>query len=300
MRWTVATLGIVLLVVTAVVLGQQPLLGAAQDASPEATPALRFTDTETVDGRQIGLSCVGSGSPTVILIGGMTVPAEEVWPATVDAVEPLTRVCVFDRAGIGPSDPASATPQTAVDIVSDLHAALTAAGEQGPFIPVGFSFGGLSARLYASTYPEQVAGLILVEGAPPGWNVLDLTIAHLASESEQEELRDQVAGRTPPAPTSPVDMLVSETQVLAAPPSLVPAIVIVAGRAELTPSGDGDSNWGELEGSARYFELQAAQARDLDARVVIAEESGHFVPFDQPDLVIAVITDAVNTVRNAE
>ena len=66
----------------------------------------------------------------------------------------MTRVCAFDRAGLGPSDPQPRSPQTAADVVADLHAALAAAGETGPFVPVGFSLGGLFVRLYASTYPD--------------------------------------------------------------------------------------------------------------------------------------------------
>src|SRR3954447_19249678 len=134
---------------------------SAQDATPEATPAPRFTTTVEVDGRRLGLTCEGSGTPTVVLIAGSRAPAETVWPETVDALSPLTRVCVFDRAGQGVSDPQPRSPETAADVVADLHAALTAAGEAGPFVPVGWSFGGLVARLFASSYPDELAGLVL-------------------------------------------------------------------------------------------------------------------------------------------
>ena len=165
----------------------------AQDATPEATPAPRFTNTVEVDGRRIGLTCEGSGSPTVVLIGGARSPADLVWPETVDALSPLTRVCVFDRAGLGASDPQPRSPQTAADVVADLHAALEAAGEAGPFVPVGFSFGGLVAQLFASTYPDELAGLVLVEGQPPGWSVVDLTLLPWP-EAEREAIRDMRDG----------------------------------------------------------------------------------------------------------
>ena len=269
----------------------------AQDATPEATPAPRFTDTVEVDGRRIGLTCEGSGSPTVNLLGGMISPADRVWPETMDALSPLSRVCVFDRAGIGPSDPAADVPQTAADVVADLDAALEAAGEAGPFVPVGFSIGGLFAQLFASTYPAEVAGLVLVEGAPPGWNVVDLTLAPL-SEAEREGLRELVAGRDPEVPASPIDALVSEAQVLAAPPpSPVPTVMIVAGKAQLLPV-EGIATAGDLEGAARIYLAQAGQARDLGARIVVAEESGHLVPFDQPEVMIAAIEDVVEAVRD--
>ena len=183
---------VVLVVMTLVLLAVPIRPISAQDATPEATPTPRFTDTVEVDGRRIGLTCEGSGGPTVILIGGLSIPGAEVWPETVDALSPSTRICVFERAGIGVSDPASRVPQTAADVVADLHAALEAVGEAGPFVPVGFSLGGLFAQLFASTYPNEVAGLVLVEGVPPGWNIIDLTISHhqmaiMASQAAREQ-----------------------------------------------------------------------------------------------------------------
>jgi pimeloyl-ACP methyl ester carboxylesterase len=272
----------------------------AQDATPEATPAPRFTNTVEVDGRRVGFTCLGSGSPTVILIGGMRSPADRVWPETVDALSPLTRVCVFDRAGQGASDPAATAPQTVADIVADLGAALAAAGETVPFVPVGFSLGGLIAQLFASTYPDQLAGLVLVEGAPPGWNLLDLALTPM-TEAEREGLRELVTGREPSNPASPVETLVSEAQVLAAPPPPpVPTVMIVAGKIDwlLTDGEERDVTWGDLEAAARFHLLQAGQARYLGARIVVAEESGHLVPFDQPEVMIAAIEDVVEAVRN--
>jgi pimeloyl-ACP methyl ester carboxylesterase len=131
------------------------LHAGAEQTTPAASPAPRFTTTVTVDGRRLGLTCAGSGSPTVVLVGGGLRPAQLAWPVVFDAISPVTRVCAFDRAGMGPSDPQPHTPQTA-DVVADLHAAL-AAGEAGPLVPVGFSLGGLFVRLYASTYPDAIA-----------------------------------------------------------------------------------------------------------------------------------------------
>jgi pimeloyl-ACP methyl ester carboxylesterase len=275
---------VVLIMVVSLVMPAVPVRTIhAQDATPEATPAPRFTNTVEVDGRRIGLTCEGSGSPTVVLIGGMSIPGEEVWPETVDALSPLTRVCVFDRAGIGPSDSASSGPQTAADVVADVHAALEAVGEAGPYIPVGFSLGGL----------------VLVEGVPPGWNIVDLTISPL-TEAEREGLRELTAGREPQVPASPIDVLISEAQVLAAPPPPpVPTVMIVAAKTTfwLIPE-EGDVAWGHLDGVATYIRQQAGQARDIGARIVVAEESGHLVPFDQPAVMIAAIEDVVEAVRD--
>jgi pimeloyl-ACP methyl ester carboxylesterase len=174
---------------------------------------------------------------------------------------------------------------------------LTAAGETGPFVPVGFSVGGLFAQLFARTYPDELAGLVLVEGRPPGWNVVDLTLVPL-SAAEREGLRDVVTGRDPEQPASPVDTLISEAQVLAAPPPPpVPTVMIVAGKAELLPV-EGITTVGDLEGAARLYLAEAGQARDLGARIVVAEESNHLVPFQQPEVMIAAIEDVVEAVRD--
>jgi pimeloyl-ACP methyl ester carboxylesterase len=272
---------------------------SAQDATPEATPAPRFTETVDVDGRRLGLTCEGSGSPTIVLIGGSRSPADNVWPETVDALSPLARVCAFDRAGLGASDPQPHSPQTAADVVADLHAALEAAGETGPVVPVGWSFGGLVARLYASTYPDDLAGLVLVEGTPVGWNTMDIAIGWYASEEEREATRNTASGRDPIAPTSPLDQIVSEGQVVAAPhPPQVPTVAIIAGMIELEVPEDGTVSWSDIDSVATYYELQAGQARELGARIVIADQSGHLVPFDQPDVMIAAIEDVVEAVRD--
>ena len=242
----------------------------AQQGTPAASAVPRFTNTVTVDGRLLGLTCAGSGSPTVVLVGGQRLPAEVVWPSIFEAVSTVTRVCVFDRAGLGPSDPQPRSPQTAADVVADLHAALAAAGEAGPFVPVGLSLGGLFVRLYASIYPDTVAGLVLVEGSPPGiyWPY--------ASPD--------------PGLASPIDLFVSESQVVVAPPSPpVPTIEIMAWEPER----------GRSPGSlATWYQLQVMQAQDLGARIVRAEESGHVVPLDQPEVVVAAIEDVVAAVRD--
>ena len=290
----------VLIVAMALALPAPPVRGiGARQASPEASPAPRFTDTVTVDGRRLGLTCAGSGRPTVVLVGGLRLPAEVVWPPIVDALSPVTRVCAFDRAGQGPSDPQPRSPQTAADVVADLHAALEAAGDAGPFVPVGFHFGGLVARLYASTDPGEVAGLVLVEGIPPGLNLVDMAAGWFGEE--RGAIRDTNAGRDPIAPSSPLDLYLSEAQVVAAPASpRVPAVVVVAGKipADEEEFPGGIVPWEHLDYVGLVYDLHAAQARDLGARIVVATESGLLVPFEQPEVMIAAIEDVVQAVRD--
>ena len=93
--------------------------------------------------------------------------------AVFPEVAKFTRVCAYDRPGtpVGEkpsrSDPVK-QPTTARDAVADLHALLSAAGEAGPYVLVGHSYGGLVVRLYASAYPEDVSGLVLVDALTEG------------------------------------------------------------------------------------------------------------------------------------
>jgi len=118
-----------------------------------------------VGGHRLHLYCVGSGTPTVILESGLgEAAASWVWIST--AVARNTRVCAYDRAGRGWSDPA-AVAQDGVAVATDLHILLDRARISGPFVLVGHSSGALYVRIFAARYPEQVAGMVLLDGQPP-------------------------------------------------------------------------------------------------------------------------------------
>ena len=114
-----------------------------------------------VGGHQLYLSCVGSGSPTIVLEPGAGATSSQMgWIAPT--VARSTRVCVYDRAGRGRSEPAD-SPQDGARIATDLHTLLHRAGEPGPYVLAGHSFGGLYVRIFAAHYPDEVAGLVLVD-----------------------------------------------------------------------------------------------------------------------------------------
>jgi pimeloyl-ACP methyl ester carboxylesterase/predicted ester cyclase len=123
---------------------------------------------------RLHLECTGSRGPSVILEpGGGGSAATMGWIAP--AVARDSRVCVYDRAGRGWSDPAASPPDGA-QIATDLHALLERAHVPGPYVLAGHSFGGLYVRTYAAKYPEEVAGLVLV----------DSTAAHSTPVSPQK------------------------------------------------------------------------------------------------------------------
>lgn len=114
---------------------------------------------------RLHLECTGSGSPTVILEPGGGAGATTMgWIAP--AVAQDSRVCVYDRAGRGWSD-AAQTPADAAQIATDLHTLLARAHVPGPYVLAGHSFGGLYVMTYADRYPDQVAGMVLVDSTAP-------------------------------------------------------------------------------------------------------------------------------------
>lgn len=116
-----------------------------------------------IGGRSLHLNCTGSGSPTVVLDAGLGGNSLE-WALVQSRVANFSRVCSYDRAGYGWSDPGP-QPRTSSVIASELHAALLAAEVGPPYVIVGHSFGGFNARLFAARYPGESVGLVLVDAA---------------------------------------------------------------------------------------------------------------------------------------
>ncbi|WP_196810861.1 alpha/beta hydrolase [Arthrobacter sp. 35W] len=118
-----------------------------------------------VGGHRLHLDCTGSGSPTVVLEPGAGEMSSVLgWIAP--AVASGTRVCVYDRAGRGWSEPAD-TPQDGAQIAADLHTLLQRGNVPGPYVLAGHSFGGLYALAFAAQYPDDVAGMVLVDSTAP-------------------------------------------------------------------------------------------------------------------------------------
>ena len=118
---------------------------------------------EPVPGAAIACWCRGEGAPAVVLLPGLGGRGEE-WQAVEEGLEGLTRICRYDRAGVGRSPAPRKTPRTPDDLVDELHGVLHQPGlRAGPCLLVGHSFGGLLARLYQARHPKDVAALLLVE-----------------------------------------------------------------------------------------------------------------------------------------
>lgn len=152
------------------------------------------------DGTRLNLYCTGSGSPAVVFDSGWEDWAP-VWTIVQPQVARWTRACSYDRAGAGFSDPGP-LPRTSVRIAGELRSALHHAGIRGPYILVGHAFGGDNVRTFAQLYPDELAGMVLVEADVeiPGERQGDAQRI-----AELRDCRDAVAAAKPlpPLPARP-------------------------------------------------------------------------------------------------
>ncbi len=118
------------------------------------------------DGRRLNLLCTGRGAPTVLLESGLGDSMLD-WRLVQPAIARTTRVCAYDRAGMGFSDPAH-PPRTASAAVTDIEGLLRAADVRAPYVLVGHSLGSFYVRLFADRHPDLVAGMVLVDPAKEG------------------------------------------------------------------------------------------------------------------------------------
>jgi pimeloyl-ACP methyl ester carboxylesterase len=156
-RWLVVPV-IATLLVFAIGGGIASVSAATASSAPTATGRMI-----EVGGHRLYIECTGSGGPAVILQAGLGASSSS-WADIAPAVAATTTVCTYDRAGHGRSDEAG--PQDGIALATDLHTLLERAGVAGPYILVGHSSGGPYVRVFAARYPDQIAGMVLLDSQP--------------------------------------------------------------------------------------------------------------------------------------
>jgi len=239
----------------------------------------------SIGDRRLSVYCDGEAtrSPMVVLIpaGGRT--AKD-WETIQPAVSSFARVCSYDHANFGESDKAPVKLQSVDEVVDDLHEWLKASGEKGPFILVSHSNSGFYARRFVTRYPREAAGLVFVDSS------------HEEQALRLHELDPQGPGLTDV--TARLGFYVKPGERLEWRTDL-PLIVIGRGTPFERMARDGtnsqtnrmtEEQWAAWDRIWREFQQDLAK-RSTHGEFRLAEESGHFIQHDQPDLVIQAIRD---------
>jgi pimeloyl-ACP methyl ester carboxylesterase len=167
-----------------------PLIGYLAFAVAAATQPKPPGKLVDLGGHRLHVHCTGRGSPTVVVENGLGDFSFD-WGLVQSRVSRFTQICTYDRAGYAWSDPGP-RPRTFAQLNLELRDALAKLGERGPFVLVGHSFGGPVVRNFALTYPQQVAGMVLVDAAHE-----DLRVA---IQGKAVRLSDGAKGRSIPPP----------------------------------------------------------------------------------------------------
>jgi CubicO group peptidase (beta-lactamase class C family)/pimeloyl-ACP methyl ester carboxylesterase len=286
-----------------------------QSSAPVSASGDFAGPVEIGKGRKMYLECRGSGSPTVILESGYRNDAE-IWSTPLQPgmstvfpqVANFTRVCAYDRAGtfldadhLGRSTPVP-MPRTAHDMVSDLHALLQAAHVSGPYVFAAHSFGGIFARLYASSYPNDVVGMVLI----------DALSEKVRSGLTPEQWKLYVDfGFTKPPPglekykqieTLDVNASLDQIQKAAAAKPLrpMPLVVLTQGQPfDLSPWQPLPADFPGALNKAWHAGQDALATLAPNAKHKVATKSSHYIQVQEPQLVIDAIKQVVEAVHTA-
>lgn len=298
------------------------LVGASYEALAAAGDAQRYPapgQLVDVGGYRLHIQCVGTGSPTVVLDAGLGGSSLD-WSLIQPELGHAARVCAYDRAGMGWSDPGP-QPRTPRQIASELHTLLANAGIAGPYVLVGHSLGGKNVRLFAQQYPDQVTALVLVDARS---EYVDANTSPAEERGFQQALAAQAiilrvtrslglvrligasvwGGPAMPREIRTEGMLLQTSQ-RAVDAQTAEALDRAADDAELqaAPSlGDRPLIVLASEQNSTEIPYWAEAQRRLAAlstsgRLIVATGSGHYIHWEQPALVIDAVRQVVEATR---
>jgi pimeloyl-ACP methyl ester carboxylesterase len=260
-----------------------PTPPATANPGPARPTGLR-DELVAVDGVRMHVRCDGAGSATVVLIAGFE-STSDTWSVVAPALAERTRVCTYDRPGLGGSDPANTATASFAAQADDLHVLLSTAGEPGPYIVVGHSFGGVAAIEFAEQRADDVDALVLVDASPIHWPT---TLCAIADDGTGAAafIRAMCTGWTDPfANAEHLDVFAAFDDA-SAPPVLrsLPVTIITAVDRELPPDIT-DAERTRLTAAWDRGQLQWAQL-GTDSRLITVPDTGHLIQLDQPAVVI--------------
>lgn len=248
------------------------------------------TRCDEVGARRIH-ACVYRGEGPVVVLAAGAGQDSRTWTPLVERLNARSGVVTFDRPGFGQSPDADG-PRTPTAIARELRHVLSQLGVSGPLVLVGHSMGGVHLLRYADLYPEDVAGVVLLDTPPPGFE--EQRLALLTAEEREQRRRALADGRSraPPAVGRERDGAAAEGWEFAHYPEQRPLFVVVADHQDFGALGSQAAHrrlW--MQRSSHWLSLSQ------DSELVIAEGSGHMVHHDRTQLVLDVIARLIDRVR---
>ena len=260
-------------------------------ASTKVTEPSLVTQTLTVGTYAYVMECIGTGSPTVLLLGGRA----ETWKPLQTEMSSSNRMCVFEHAG------SQSTPLTVEEIARNVHTLIQDVEIPGPYVLVGFSAGGLIARLFTDLFPEEVAGMALLDASHEDQNARFLAALPAESTEDCQELKNyrselQSPHILPIGSEIRLDFDASADLVRAIETDLgnLPLVVLTAGRSDWPacfPSEvqeDLNKTWLDLQENLAGLSTNSTH--------LVAAESSHSFA-EQPDIVLETIRQAVQAAQ---
>lgn len=267
-----------------------------------------------VEGRSLHLNCTGDGAPTVILESGLGGGSLD-WSLVQPEVAKFGRVCSYDRAGIAWSTSGGGRRE-ASQITDELHKLLAAAHIAPPYVMVGHSIGGVYLQSFAARYPDEVAGVVLVDSshqdqlshipgipafAPYLFKVAaPVGIARIVNALEDfPNLTSEAKAKRAGLYSHTHSVYANADEMAAIPDSLAElrASPMQLGDKPLIVLSRGLSDGGSPETEAAWLELQSTLAkRSTNGKLIVAKNSGHYIQFFEPGLVIDSIREVIQTV----
>ncbi|WP_246025997.1 alpha/beta fold hydrolase [Peribacillus cavernae] len=211
------------------------------------------------------------GKPTIVMDAGYG-DYSKTWDTLIPEAANLTRVFVYDRAGLGKSEK-SPNPRTSAEMVKELNDLLQKSKIKPPYILVGHSFGGVNVRLYATEFPEKVAGVILVDSTPADYR--ERFLPTMPAEFQEAYKKQFILEGTYDEFMESLNQL-SENRYLGS----IPLIVLSAGKKA----------YYSTESQALWHKMQKEiLGISENSELIIAENSAHYIQNDRPEIVIGAI-----------